>query len=366
MFTINVVYKRAANLALALLLAGCASDTENRPSDTLAAVKPQNRVPFLPKTTGNNTLPSPQSFRKPGQAYSASLLTGIYANSPRVRDFIRHMVQKHGFSESYLNGLFSQAERLDSVIRLETAQGAPRSGPSIPKPGSWSRYRGKFLTDEHINHGAEFWIQNADVLQQASAAYGVDPEYIVAIIGVETYFGRNIGKTCTFNALSTLAFDTERRAKFFTSELENFLLMTREEGFEPFEPVGSWAGAMGLGQFMPSSFRRLAVDFDHNGVRDLWDQRDAIGSVAHYFSRSGWQRSKPVASQANGRKEASTIALSTYQGNEFWRVYPNFKVIKRYNNSDKYAMAVHQLAQAIKQRYAATRGPALAAGRDRM
>jgi membrane-bound lytic murein transglycosylase B len=366
MLIINVVYKRTAKLALVLLLAGCASDTENRRSDTMAAVKPRNQVSSLPQTTGKNTLLPPQSYRKPAPVYSTGTLTGIYASSPRVHNFIRHMVQKHGFSESYLNGLFSQATRLDSVIRLETAQGAPSSGPSIPRPGSWTRYRSKFLTDEHISHGAEFWAENADVIQRASATYGVDPEYIVAIIGVETYFGRNIGKTGTFNALATLAFDTERRATFFASELENFLLMTREEGFEPFEPVGSWAGAMGLGQFMPSSFRRLAVDFDHNGVRNLWDQKDAIGSVAHYFSRSGWQRSRPVAHHANGRNGSSTISLSTYNGNEFWQVYPNFKVIKRYNNSDKYAMAVHQLAQAIKQRYAATRGPALVMGRDRM
>ncbi|MEF3073640.1 lytic murein transglycosylase [Methylobacter sp. Wu1] len=369
MLTINVVFKRAAKLALTLLLVGCASDTENYRSDTLGSMKPQNRVPSQPNVTGKNTIPPLQPYRKATSSpvHSADALTGIYAYSQPVHTFIRHMVQKHGFSEKYLNALFSQATRLDSVIRLENAQKGPSSGPSIPKPGSWSRYRSKFLTNEHITHGAEFWAENADVIQRASATYGVDPEYIVAIIGVETYFGRNIGKTCIFNALATLAFDTERRASFFATELENFLLMTREEGFEPFEPVGSWAGAMGLGQFMPSSFRRLAVDFDNNGVRNLWNQHDAIGSVAHYFSRSGWQPSKPVAHQAHGRNNASTIALSTYEGNEFWQVYPNFKVIKRYNNSDKYAMAVHQLAQAIKQRYAATQGgPALVMRRDRM
>ncbi|MBF6650155.1 lytic murein transglycosylase [Methylobacter sp. BlB1] len=369
MLITNVVYKRAAKLALTLLLVGCASDTENYRSDTLGSMKPQNRVPSQPNTTEKNTIPPLQPYRKSTSfpVHSADALTGIYAYSQPVHTFIRHMVQKHGFSEKYLNALFSQATRLDSVIRLENAQKGPSSGPSIPKPGSWSRYRSKFLTSEHIAHGAEFWAENADVIQRASATYGVDPEYIVAIIGVETYFGRNIGKTCIFNALATLAFDTERRASFFATELENFLLMTREEGFEPFEPVGSWAGAMGLGQFMPSSFRRLAVDFDNNGVRNLWNQHDAIGSVAHYFSRSGWQPSKPVAHQAHGRNNASTIALSTYEGNEFWQVYPNFKVIKRYNNSDKYAMAVHQLAQAIKQRYAATQGgPALVMRRDRM
>lgn len=364
MLVTNITYKRVFQLALTLLLAGCATDTENRRSDTLAAVMPQNKVPSAPKPVVKAavSLPPAQSFSQPvsvpAPAYSARTLTGIYAYSQPVHDFIRHMVQKHGFSETYLNGLFSQATRLDSVIRLETA---PRGhGPA--KPGVWTRYRSKFLTDQHISHGVQFWIDNADIIQKASATYGVDPEYIVAIIGVETYFGRNVGKTGTFNALATLAFDTPRRTKFFTSELENFLLMTREEGFDPLEPVGSWAGAMGLGQFMPSSFRSLAVDFDHDGVRDLWNQKDAIGSVANYFSHSGWQRSKPVARQAKGGNAKSTIALSTYQGNEHWQVYPNFKVIKRYNNSNNYAMAVHQLAQAIKQSYAAKQGPALVMG----
>lgn len=278
--------------------------------------------------------------------YSAPTVTGPYSGYNSVSYFIDYMVQKHGFSKTYLNGLFSRAHRLESVIRLESP--APTHTPS--RPGSWTRYRNKFLTDSHINNGADFWRENATAIQRASTQYGVDPEYIVAIIGVETYFGRNIGKTRTFDSLTTLAFDTHRRSKFFTSELENFLLMTQEEGFDPLEPVGSWAGAMGLGQFMPSSFRRLAVDFNQDGRRDLWHEDDAIGSVAHYFSQSGWQLNSPVAKPSKYSSSPTVIELSTYQGNEYWLVFPNFKVIKRYNNSNKYAMAVHQLAQAIKQR----------------
>ncbi|WP_366904504.1 lytic murein transglycosylase [Methylovulum sp.] len=281
--------------------------------------------------------------------YSASLITGDYAGYYSVQNFIQYMVGRHGFSESYLHGLFSQANRLESVIRLENPE--PSTTPSKPRLGSWTRYRNKFLTEAHINNGVEFWRNHADAVDRASADYGVDPEYIVAIIGVETYFGKNIGKTCIFDALTTLAFDTHRRSKFFTSELENFLLMAREEGYEPKQPVGSWAGAMGLGQFMPSSFRRLAVDFDHNGRRDIWHPEDAIGSVAHYFSRSGWKFNQPVTYQSAPSSDSTVIELSTYQGNEYWRVHSNFKVIKRYNNSNKYAMAVHQLAHAIKQRY---------------
>jgi membrane-bound lytic murein transglycosylase B len=259
------------------------------------------------------------------------------------------MVLEHNFSENYLNSLFSRAERLDYVIRLENPP--PSLGPkSKPSPGGWTRYRKQFLTEAHINNGVDFWNSNEDAIQKASVTYGVDPEYIVAIIGVETFFGRNVGKTRTFDALTTLAFDTQRRAKFFTSELENFLLMTREEGYEPRKPVGSWAGAMGLGQFMPSSFRSLAVDFNDDGHRNLWDQQDAIGSVAHYFSINGWQNNRPVAEQTKGYGGESIIELSAINGIEYWHVHPNFKVIKKYNNSDKYAMAVHQLAQAIKQR----------------
>jgi membrane-bound lytic murein transglycosylase B len=259
------------------------------------------------------------------------------------------MVRKYGFSETYLNGLFSHANRLDSVIRLESP--APYAGPSKPSLGSWTRYRNKFLTDAHISNGVEFWRNNAAAIQQASVTYGVDPEYIVGIIGVETYFGKNFGKTCIFDALTTLSFDTYRRSSYFRSELENFLLMTRDEDFDPRQPQGSWAGAMGYGQFMPSSFRRLAVDFNNDGRRDLWHPKDAVGSVAHYFSRSGWQLHNPVTKRTSPANDPTIIELSTYEGDEFWRIYPNFKVIKKYNNSNKYAMAVHQLAQAIKQRY---------------
>lgn len=283
--------------------------------------------------------------------YPAHALTGTYANSPAVLRFIQHMVNEHGFEESYLNDLFSQANRLQYVIRLENAPlyQAPKSDK--PKLGSWSRYRRKFVDDAHIDRGVNFWSANADAIKQASTTYGVDPEYIVAIIGVETFFGRNMGNTCTFDALTTLAFDTQRRDKFFQLELENFLLMTREEKYHPLEPVGSWAGAMGFGQFMPSSFRRLAVDFNKDGQRNLWHQEDAIGSVAHYFSRHGWQLHQPVAELTMEEFNPNTITLGANAGHEYWQIYPNFNVIRHYNNSNKYVMAVHQLAQAIKNRY---------------
>jgi membrane-bound lytic murein transglycosylase B len=282
---------------------------------------------------------------------AASGLSGDFAARPALRDFIQYMVSAHGFSEPDLNRLFSNAERLPSVIRLETE---PLTTP--PYPGSWSRYRSIFLTGQRIGDGVRFWAAHASTLDRARREYGVDPEYIVAVIGVETFYGRNMGRTPVLDALTTLAMESPRRNRFFTSELENFLLMTREERLDPRSPEGSWAGAMGLGQFMPSSFRRLAVDFDGDGRRDLWSPEDAIGSVANYFAQNGWQPAHRVAEHATRvspvfYKQGDMVALSTYSGDEYWRVYQNFRVIKTYNNSDKYAMAVHQLAQAIKSRY---------------
>ena len=350
----HLVYKRLFKLALAALLVGCVSKQAPYPVEyPVSNPQPSNTSPpaakpdQLSQPYANNHGMAPHANR-----YGAQKLTGTYANSPALHEFIRRMVQKQGFSEAYLNGLFSQANRLDSVIRLESP--APSIGPAKPHLGSWSRYREKFLTDGHINNGVEFWRNNAAAIKQAGAAYGVDPEYIVGIIGVETYFGKNFGKTRIFDALTTLSFDTVRRSGYFMSELESFLLMARDEGFDPRQPQGSWAGAMGYGQFMPSSFRRLAVDFNNDGHRDLWQPKDAVGSVANYFSQSGWQLHSPVTKRAAVFNDPAVIELSTYEGSEYWHIYPNFNVIKKYNNSNKYAMAVHQLAQAIKQRYQQT------------
>ena len=326
------IYKTLVLIVLSLISNGCAET----PVEQITAPKPRLPLTVTPK---------------PAYEYPVHPLTGIYAESPSVKAFIQHMVNTHGFDEGYLNDIFSQAHRLDYVIRLENTP--QYSGPKGAKPrlGSWTQYRKQFLTNGHIDNGVEFWSLNSDAIKRASETYGVDPEYIVAIIGVETFFGRNVGKTCTFDALTTLSFDTQRRSEFFKQELEHFLLMSREEHYQPKEPVGSWAGAMGLGQFMPSSFRRLAVDFNQDGQRNLWHREDAIGSVAHYFSRNGWQVHQSVAEQVSDDSIPSTIPLGAQNGYEYWHVHPNFEVIKKYNNSNKYAMAVHQLAQAIKKKY---------------
>lgn len=308
-------------------------------------------------------------------------MTGDYAGYRELDQFIDEMANRHGFSRTQLYALFSQARRKQWTLDYLGRDQAP----APPRPGAWSRYRAKFLTEKHIAGGAAFWRQHAPTLKRASAQYGVPPEYIMGILGVETIYGGNVGRHRVLDALTTLAFDYPRRAQYFRGELEKFLLLTRAEGISPTEPVGSYAGAMGLGQFMPSSTLTWAVDFDHDQRRNLWDPEDAIGSIANYLAAHGWRRAKPVATPALATSpRATTLAagfdtqytlaslatqgirprvtnftasrarllrLSTYQGDEYWLGHQNFYVLTRYNHSTHYAMAVYQLAQAIKQRY---------------
>ena len=318
----------------------------------------------------------------PAAASRTARPSGDFAAYPHVDPFIRRMQQKHGFSPYAVAAVLSGAKREQWIIDLMDRQ-APRTstGPN----GAWIRYRGKFLTEDNIANGARFWDRHEAVLNRAAARYGVPPEYIVAIIGVETRYGGYVGKTRIIDALATLAFSYPRRAEYFTGELESFLVMTRDEGIDPFRPLGSYAGAMGLGQFMPSSFRDYAVDFDDDGHRDLWNPADAIGSVANYFRAHGWRPGEPVAvpsqvqagfsagmmktgfdtryglNELGGRgitpagslgrvSNASLLELDVGSGYEYWLGLPNFYTITRYNHSTYYAMAVHQLARAIKGR----------------
>lgn len=359
---------RRLNLALLLLLtAGCASQPEKIPA-TLNLAKPTTSAPQHPVSVG---------------AYNASQLSGDYGQYPALNQFIAHMVEKHGFNRDYLYGLFSTAKRkqwtLDYLARSD--QGLKGK----PAKGGWSKYRSQFLDDRHINSGVSFWRQHQHSLQRASEQYGVPAEYILGIMAVETTFGSFVGNHRVLDALTTLSFDYARRGDFFRSELENFLLMTRNESIDPGKPVGSFAGAMGLGQFMPSSFLNWAVDFNGDGRRDLWNAEDAIGSVARYFAEHGWQANQPVVSATRGQlreteslepgieskyslsalKQAGLeivedchcdypmrLLLLRHQNyDQYLLGHPNFYVITRYNHSTHYAMAVHELAQAIKARY---------------
>jgi membrane-bound lytic murein transglycosylase B len=293
-----------------------------------------------------------------------------------VQAFIQEMQQRHGFDAQALTGVFQQVRMRQTIIDAITR-------PAEAKP--WHEYRPIFVTNSRIQEGVTFWNQHEQALQRAEETYGVPPEIIVAIIGVETRYGRHTGGYRVMDALSTLAFNYPQRAKFFRGELEQYLLLAREEGLDPLSVKGSYAGAMGKAQFISSSYRHYAVDFNQDGKRDLWnDTADAIGSVANYFKRHHWQPGQPVIFPMQTPKnrltytllaekgykphtplqelaqngvqppagidattKAALIELETQQGPKYWLGLDNFYVITRYNHSPLYAMAVYQLGQAI-------------------
>ncbi len=304
--------------------------------------------------------------------------TDTLAHRPEVQAFIGEVASRHGFDPATLRAVFAAARSQPRIIELITR-------PAESKP--WWAYRDIFLVPRRIEGGVEFWRTHAATLAEAERTYGVPAEIVVSIIGVETLYGGNTGSYRVLEALSTLAFDYPRRADFFRKELEHFLLLSREEGFDPLALQGSYAGAMGLGQFMPSSFRAYAVDFDGDGRRDIWGSVvDAIGSVANYLSVHRWQPGQLIAAPAavNGTAyremldgdlrphhdmdelaqrgvvprtgqdipaSATLLELEAEDGPEHWLGFQNFYVITRYNRSPLYAMAVYQLSQAIRERY---------------
>jgi membrane-bound lytic murein transglycosylase B len=302
-----------------------------------------------------------------------------YVERDEVQAFIREISAKHGFAEPELQHLFSRVRRTEPI--LEAIK------PQPPKARSWEEYRGNFVNEKRIAAGTEFWTKHRRALERAEQRYGVPAEYIVAIIGVETYYGRNAGRWRVMDALTTLAFDYGPRAPFFRSELEHYLLLAREQGKDAFSMRGSYAGAIGIPQFMPSSTRRYAVDFDGNGAVDLRRSAvDAIGSVANFLREHGWQPGADVLTEArvggdawraladgsvdpkhaqadlraagvefDGLPEgvrAILIELETPDRPSDYRIgLHNFWVLTRYNRSAFYATAVHDLAQALKKGY---------------
>jgi membrane-bound lytic murein transglycosylase B len=302
-----------------------------------------------------------------------------YAERDEVQAFIREISAKHGFAEPELQHLFSRVRRTEPI--LEAIK------PQPPKARSWEEYRGNFVNEKRIAAGTEFWTKHRRALERAEQRYGVPAEYIVGIIGVETYYGRNAGRWRVMDALTTLAFDYGPRAPFFRSELEHYLLLAREQGKDAFSMRGSYAGAIGIPQFMPSSTRRYAVDFDGNGAVDLRKSAvDAIGSVANFLREHGWQPGAEVLIEArvggdawraladgsvdpkhaqadlraagvefDGLPEgvrAILIELETPDKPSDYRIgLHNFWVLTRYNRSAFYATAVHDLAQALKKSY---------------
>ena len=297
--------------------------------------------------------------------------------------FIDSMVKEHQFERQDVIRWLTEAKRQESIIKA-MSRPAEKAKP-------WHEYRKIFVTDTRISRGKRFWLENKDTLERAEKEFGVDPAIIVSIIGVETNYGRNVGSYRVIDALTTLAFDyytqndkRESRRKFFTVQLEHLLLLAREQNKDPLDLKGSYAGAMGWGQFMPNSYRNFAVDYDNDEFADIWtNPTDAIGSVANYFTEHGWITDAPVATKAHikgtvdsktlnkMKRPTETIADLTAQGfvpvdrfpadtaafpmrlkakynDEYWLGLHNFYVIGRYNPRVKYAMAVFQLSQQIR------------------
>lgn len=313
--------------------------------------------------------------------FSAPLFAeGFDVSREDIRSFVDTMVQRHRFDRQELTSL------------LASAQSQPKILEAIRRPAertmAWWEYRQRFLTSERIDNGVQVWRQHADELTRISAQSGVPPEYLIAITGVETFYGRITGRYRVLDALSTLGFDYPPRGEFFRKELEQFLMMSREEMLDPREPLGSYAGAMGIPQFMPSSFRRYALDGSGDGHRNLWIAgADVFASVGNYLREHGWRAGQPVLAEAYIQGQPDDPASARLTLNETveslqnrgyvfqttlpdktramlvpaqladtltWRVgFQNFHAITRYNRSALYAMAVNDLAQEIAARYRA-------------
>ncbi|MDN5752169.1 MAG: lytic murein transglycosylase B [Nitrosospira sp.] len=294
---------------------------------------------------------------------------------PEIETFIGEMVERHGFRQVELERIFGAAQFHPAIINAI-------SRPATSRP--WYEYRPVFINPRRIAGGVAFWNSHAATLERARKEFGVPEEIIAAVIGVETYYGTQNGKHRVLDALTTLAFDYPKRAGFFRDQLEQYLLLGREQGADVLNIRGSYAGAIGIPQFMPGSYRRYAVDFDGDGKIDLsGSTADAIGSVANYLKSFGWETGQPVAipalvsgenyrevlysgtkplhtveemrklgirsrADAPGDRPATLVELVTNGGNEYWLGFNNFFVITRYNRSVHYAMSVLQLAEEIR------------------
>jgi membrane-bound lytic murein transglycosylase B len=304
--------------------------------------------------------------------------SALDANRPELKSFVAQMNAEYGLDEVWLTKLLGQA-----VLQPKIVEAISRPAERV-RP--WHEYRDIFITDERIDAGVDYWHAHAADLQQAAQRFDVDPDVIVAILGVETFYGRSTGRYRVLDSLTTLAFDYPPRSAFFRSELQEFVLLAREGSLDPLTVLGSYAGAMGLPQFISSSYRRFSIDSDGDGRRDLWtDNADVLASVANYFRSHGWVRgeativparvTKPEAtklvsdhaelvhsiaelkaagvefdSPLPGERRAMLLALEGRDGTEYWVGFRNFYTITRYNRSPLYALAVHQLGAAIAER----------------
>ena len=299
-----------------------------------------------------------------------------YSENDETAEFIDYMAQKHGYEKSYLEAVFQRAKYQERVVRIMNRQ--PEGTMT------WERYRGIMVNESRISAGKEFIKSHRQDLQRAEKIYGVPAEIIASIIGIETRYGRIKGNIRVIDSLSTLAFDYPRRSKFFKVQLEEFLLLSREENFNLEEIEGSIAGAMGYGQFMPDSYRDYAVDFDNDGVRDILNNPiDAIGSVANFLNKKGkWKPNVPIAMRAKAISEVKEItssfkpymteieleefgleateiipsnlkfvpiSLNLEDGYEYWLGFDNYQSISRYNRSKLYVMAVFEFSNSLSK-----------------
>ncbi len=303
---------------------------------------------------------------------------GDYKNRADVNQFIERMAKQSDYSEQELVELFSSVKKQSHLFEL--------LNKPAEKELQWHQYRHIFIKDKRIEQGVEFWREHASLLNEISLKTGVPAEIIIAIIGVETFYGTYRGKDPVFDSLVTLAFDYPKRSKFFSRELEQLLLLAREQNLDPRALMGSYAGAMGMPQFIASSYRSYAVDFDGDGQANLFDSiPDIFASVANYFVKHGWRTNEPVAGPLTALENNSIdqlnpgvkldykwsdlvqnglyskteldpdtavalVKLEQKNMPEYWVGLQNFYVITRYNHSEMYAMAVYQLSLLIKDR----------------
>jgi len=296
---------------------------------------------------------------------------------PELGAFINEMAEKHQFSTAELINWFKQAE-----IRPEVVEAMEKPKEALP----WFEYKKNFVTDENVRKGIGFWKKNTRALARANDEFGVAPEIIIAVLGVETQYGKHTGRFPSFDTLTTLMLKYSPRKEFFRSELKEYLLLARELEINPLSIKGSYAGAIGIAQFMPSSYRAFAVDFDGDRKPDLNRKEDAIGSVANYFKQHGWKAGEPIADdakidglrygeienqgaepkynvqqlrkygiipvQAVDKNQLAALIILEDQAGPLYRLgYYNFYVITRYNRNKNYAMAVYELSQLIRKQY---------------
>lgn len=313
---------------------------------------------------------------------SSTLSASVYAQRPEVIKFIDDIALEHNINKSQALSALNQIDKSDEIIKRMTTQ-----YEALP----WHKYQALLVTEKKIQGGVKFWKEYSEILKQAEKEFGVPAQLIVAIIGVESSYGANAGKYPVLQALATLAFDYPPRADFFKNELKEYLLLITEQKLDPLALKGSYAGAMGMPQFIASSYRNFAVDFDHSGQIDLHNNiPQVIGSVANYFKVHGWKYGEQVIHKANitgtkyknlqiaarnnpvpvipltilkqhgvtpivkiknPKQSVALLEFNNGKENEYWLGLNNFYVITRYNNSSNYALAVHQLGSAIKKSY---------------